>query len=63
MLINIVREIVAPTFLYHSTVKSENLPANIGNISGNWTSDILALTKSITRPYILLIIEHTVLIN
>ena len=53
MLINIVRDMVAPTFLYHSTVKSENLPANIGKNAGNETSLILALTKSITNPVLI----------
>jgi hypothetical protein len=51
MLINMVSEIVAPTFLYQSTVKSENLPAKIGKNSGNLTSEIFALTNRMIRPY------------
>lgn len=34
-LMNIVKAIVAPTFLYHSTEKSVKRPAKIGNIDGN----------------------------
>jgi hypothetical protein len=45
-----VREIVEPTTLYHSTVKSGKLPANTGKKSGNVTSEILALTIRIIIP-------------
>ncbi len=53
MLMNIVSEIVEPTFLYHSTVKSENLPAKTGNAEGKLISDILALTSNITKPVLM----------
>ena len=53
MLINIVREIVAPTFLYQSTVKSGYLPANTGNAAGNDISEMRALTNNITSPVLM----------
>jgi|LauGreDrversion4_2_1035121.scaffolds.fasta_scaffold167305_3 hypothetical protein len=53
MLINIVSEIVAPTFLYQSTVKSGYLPANTGNVAGNDISEMRALTNNITSPVLI----------
>jgi len=50
ILMNIVREMVAPTFLYQSTVKSEKRPANTGKKAGSFTSEILAFTSRIIRP-------------
>ena len=46
-----VREIVEPTTRYHSTVKSEKLPAKTGKNLGIVTSDILALTIKMIIPY------------
>lgn len=51
ILMNMVREIVAPTFLYQSTVKSENRPAKIGKNAGSLTAEILALTSNMINPY------------
>lgn len=53
ILMNMVREIVAPTFLYQSTVKSEKRPANTGKKEGSFTSEILALTSRMIRPFII----------
>ena len=53
MLMNIVREIVAPTFLYQSTVKSWYLPANTGNVAGRVISEMRALTNNITSPVLM----------
>jgi hypothetical protein len=53
MLMNIVSDIVAPTFLYHSTVKSEKRPANTGKLSGRVSSEIYALTRRMTTPVLM----------
>ena len=53
MLMNMVRDMVAPTFLYHSTVKSEKRPANIGNCSGRLNSEMRALTRRMTIPVLM----------
>ena len=46
----IVKHIVVPTTLYHSTVKSWNSPASSGKKSGRVTSVTFALTSKMTRP-------------
>jgi len=50
MLMNMVKLIVEPMNLYQSTVKSAYLPLKSGNDEGSFSSVILALTSSKTRP-------------
>jgi hypothetical protein len=52
MLMSIVRAMVDPTVVYHSTVKSVNSPENIGKKVGRDIVLNLALTSNIIIPYI-----------
>jgi len=50
MLMNMVKLIVEPMNLYQSTVNSVYFPLNSGMNEGSFSSVILALTSSKTRP-------------
>ena len=49
---SIVKQIVDPTILYHSTVKSKKTPWNNGKNSGRVRLSKWALTNRIITPYV-----------